>query len=226
MKPIKITGRNIMFSQPMGNEYDLNMGLIIGEKNNYLIDTGLGSGSVKPVLEFLGDQKKPVIVVNTHHHWDHIWGNCVFSDSLIVSHSSCRDLEDKYWNLMLRENPKHTDGDTVKCLPNLVFDTRLYFTEDGVSLFYTPGHSVDCISVYDEKDRVLYAGDNIGDTELEIVPYIDTDKETFIKLIEIYKSYDFEICVSGHNKPQKKDVIARMENNLDEAWQRQNASDK
>ena len=225
MKPVKLTGRNIMFSQPMGSEYDLNMGLILGEKNNYLIDTGLGSDSVKPVLEFLGEQKKPVIVVNTHHHWDHIWGNCVFRDSFIVSHASCLELEDKYWDLMIDENKESIEGDAQKCLPNLVFDKHIYFAQDGIDIFYTPGHTVDCISVYDERDRVLYAGDNIGDTEKDIVPYIDTDKETFIKLIDIYKSYDFELCVSGHNKPQKKDIVARMQGELDAAWDRQNSKE-
>ena len=78
MKPIKISNRNIMFTQPMEKTYDLNLGLILGAKYNYIIDTGLGSGSVAPILEYIGSDTKPIIVVNTHYHWDHVWGNWVF----------------------------------------------------------------------------------------------------------------------------------------------------
>jgi glyoxylase-like metal-dependent hydrolase (beta-lactamase superfamily II) len=72
MKPIKISGRNVLFTEPMGKTYDLNVGLIIGKQYNYIIDTGLGSGSIAPIVEYLDSDRKPIIVVNTHAHWDHI----------------------------------------------------------------------------------------------------------------------------------------------------------
>ena len=103
----------------------------------------------------------------------------------------------------------------------MVFDKSLYFPDDCISIFHTPGHSPDCISIYDAVDKILYAGDNIGDTEDEIIPEIDTNLETFRCLIETYKQYDFECCISGHNKPQKKAVLARMESALQDAWKKQ-----
>jgi len=206
----------------MGTEYDLNLGLILGEKHNYIIDTGLGSGSVATVLEYIGDDAKPLIVVNTHCHWDHIWGNWVFINSLLVSHALCRELEDTHWDEALAENLESVDGEVHKCLPNLVFEGSLYLPDDGIRIFHTPGHSADCISVFDEVDKVLYAGDNIGDTEDNIVPWIDTDPETFKRLIESYRQYDFEYCVSGHNKPQKKQVLDRMASGLADSWKKQN----
>jgi len=221
MKPTKITERNIMFSQPMGDEYDLNIGLILGERHNYIIDTGLGSGSVAPILEYIGSDTKPMIVVNTHCHWDHIWGNWVFEKSLIISHKLCRELEDKHWDDGIRENSNSVDGEIHKCLPNMVFEGSLHFPDDGICIFHTPGHSADCISVYDAKDKVLYAGDNIGDTEDNVIPWIDTDLETFRRLLDTYKKYDFEHCISGHNKPQRKTVLSRMESTLEEAWKKQ-----
>lgn len=223
MKPIKITDRNIIFTQPMTKDYDLNLGLVLGVTHNFVIDTGLGSGSVTPILDHIGNDGKPLIIVNTHFHWDHVWGNWVFADCPIISHSTCRGLEDKYWDESLRENSGYIDGEVYKCLPNMVFDTCLYFPDDRISIVYTPGHSEDCISVYDAVDKVLYAGDNIGDTEDNIVPWIDTDITTFQNLIETYKRYDFDICISGHNKPQDKSIIARMESSLADAWRKQEA---
>lgn len=210
-----------MFTQKMGELYDLNLGLIFGGKHNFVIDTGLGSGSVAPVIERLKVNKKPVIVVNTHCHWDHIWGNWMFENHTILAHIKCRALEDKHWDGAFAEFGKDADGEVRKCLPNLVFENELYFPDDGVRVFFTPGHSPDGISVYDEVEKVLYAGDNIGDTEEVIVPHIDTDKETFKEVIEIYKKYDFEICISGHNRPQGKDVIRRMEDALEDCWKKQ-----
>ena len=226
MKPIKITNRNIMFTQPMGQTYDLNMGLILGTKHNFVIDTGLGSGSVAPVLEYIGDDKKPIVVVNTHCHWDHIWGNWVFANSLIISHKLCRQLEDKHWDEAIETLSDRIDGEARKCLPNMTFEGSLHFPDDGISMFHTPGHSPDSISIYDAVDKVLYAGDEIGDTDEEIVPWIDTDIQTMQRTIDIFKTIDFDICISGHNKPQTKAVLARMEAALPEVWRKQNEEKK
>jgi len=221
MKPVKITDRNVMFTEPMGECYDLNLGLILGTRYNYVIDTGLGSGSVAPVLEYIGKDDKPIVVINTHCHWDHIWGNWVFEKSQIIAHTTCRELEDKYWDDVVREYAGSVDGEVRKCLPNMVFEGELWFPDDGISIFHTPGHSADSISVYDQIDKVLYAGDNIGDTEDNVIPWIDTDLETFQSLLETYQKYDFEVCISGHNKPQPKAVLKRMEASLVEAWKKQ-----
>ena len=222
MTPTKITPRNKMFSRPMTKDYDLIIGLILAKHNNYIIDTGAGSGDVAPVLEYLHNDK-PTIVINTHCHWDHIFGNHVFATSPIIAHTSCRDMiptgED--WNKALQELSGKLVGDVRFCPPNLTFTDKLHFPDDGIIIFHTPGHSQDCISVYDAIDKVLYAGDNIGDTEDEIVPWIDTSLQTFRQMIETYKTYDFDICICGHNKPQTKAVLARMENALPAAWAKQ-----
>ena len=221
MKPIKITDRNIMFTEPMGSVYSLNLGLILGNRYNFLIDTGLGSGSVAPILDFLEGNDKPIVVVNTHHHWDHVWGNWVFSNSLIIAHTLCRELEDKYWDLMIEENSSSIDGKVERCLPNLLIKDYISYPDEDIEIFFTPGHSADGISVYDRRDKVLYAGDNIGDTDDVIVPYIDTDIEVFRKTIEEYTKYDFEICISGHNHPKGKNITELMKADLEKCWANQ-----
>ena len=210
-----------MFTQPMGEHYDLNIGLILGNKHNFIIDTGLGSGSVKPIIEYIGSDNKPIIVVNTHCHWDHIWGNFMFENNLIIGHPLCRELQDKHWDDEVKKNESSIDGKVRKCLVNTTFEGTLHFPEDEITIFTSIGHSGDDISVFDSVEKVLYAGDNIGDTEKEIVPWISTDLETFQNLIDLYKKYDFEYCIAGHNKPQTKEVLARMEAALPEAWAKQ-----
>ena len=51
--------------------------LIDGPEKALLVDTGGGIGDVKALVKHLvGD--KPVYVVNTHEHWDHVQGNYQF----------------------------------------------------------------------------------------------------------------------------------------------------
>jgi len=216
MKTTKISNRTIMFTEKMawdGTLLDLNLALILGARHNYIIDTGLGCGSVAPIINYIKSNKKSTIVVNTHHDFDHVWGNCAFENSFIISHKTCLDFLEAKWDESFKAHSCLANGAVHKCLPNLAFDKSLSF-DDGVEIFHTPGHTAGCISVYDAVDKVLHAGDNIGDSNEEIVPYINTDRDTFKQLIETYRRYDFEICLSGHNSPQPKSVLDKMQSQL------------
>lgn len=59
----------------------VNSFLVVGSERAVLIDSGLGIGLVRPVVEALTD--RPVSVVNTHYHWDHVGGNEEFEESAI-----------------------------------------------------------------------------------------------------------------------------------------------
>ena len=215
-KPIKISGRNVMFADDTNwDEYDLNMGLILGKKHNFVVDTGVGFGSVAPILEYLKNDTKPIIVVNTHADWDHVWGNHAFESGLIVAHRICFDMLEKHWDAEVVRNAGKNDGEVRKCLPNLVFDSELYFPEDNVKIFYTPGHTPCSISVYDAVDKVMYVGDNFGDTADEVLPVINTDTTIMMATIQAYKAHDVAIFVCGHNKPQRTEFLQKMERELD-----------
>jgi glyoxylase-like metal-dependent hydrolase (beta-lactamase superfamily II) len=213
MKIEKISKRNIIFSYELP-EWNLNLHLILGKRYNYIIDTGLGSESVAPIKEYLGSSQKPIIVINTHYDWDHVWGNHCFNECSIISHSLCRGLLEESWSTMLKKYEQYIRGDVKRCLPNLVFDSSLYFPDDGIKIFHTPGHSIDSISVFDEQDKVLNAGDNIGDTMQEIVPTLYYEKDVYIKSVQKYKELDVSACVSGHNDVLGKDVFDKIENIL------------
>jgi glyoxylase-like metal-dependent hydrolase (beta-lactamase superfamily II) len=59
----------------------VNCFLVAGRDRAALIDSGLGIGNVRSIVESLTDLD--VIVANTHHHWDHVGGNASFSDVAI-----------------------------------------------------------------------------------------------------------------------------------------------
>lgn len=69
MKIDKIKNRHVIFKFNIA-DWDLNIHLIMGNKNNYIIDSGLGSLSIKPVIDYIREDIKPIILINTHYHWE------------------------------------------------------------------------------------------------------------------------------------------------------------
>nr|MDP9472148.1 MBL fold metallo-hydrolase [Chloroflexota bacterium] len=55
--------------------------LVVGSERAILIDTGMGVGDIRTLVADLTD--RPVTVVNSHVHWDHIGGNGLFAEILI-----------------------------------------------------------------------------------------------------------------------------------------------
>ena len=217
MKITKITDRTTLFTVPESATSYVNLCLIMGKHHNFIIDTGVGESSVKAVLEYLGDSKKPIVAIITHADWDHILGNSALADCTIASHTLCRERIDKEWDTETQEriqkNREYIDPIVHKCLPNLVFDSILHFPEDGITLFHTPAHTQDGISIYDSVDKALHTGDNFGVFD-GVAYYWGEDLSDFERMIEAYKQYDFDICISSHSEPQTKDVIAFLEADL------------
>lgn len=207
MQVKKVKKRNILFSSSPAATWDLNMHLIMGDKNNYVVDTGLGPLSAAPIKEYIKHDSKPLIVINTHHHWDHVWGNSLFKGAVIVSHMFCREMIMAKWEEMRQKNSAYICGELEMYLPNLVFEKEIYFPEDKVRIIYTPGHTRDSISVLDEEEGVINAGDNIGDNMNEILPSLYGDLEDYRETLFKYSKMDFDTCISGHNQVLKKDVI-------------------
>lgn len=204
IRKIKSRGTLFTFDEP---GWGLNIYLIQGKNYNYLIDTGLGSLCTDPIKEYLKEKK--TIVINTHYHWDHIWGNGAFQEETIIAHKLCYDMIQDNWDEMLCKKGNYQMGEVYKRLPDLLFDNELYFKEDHIRLFYTPGHTIDSISVLDEEDKVLLASDNIGDDEEDILPNI-YNKEIYLNTIQKYKGLDFDFCLSGHNTVLRKDVFDKI----------------
>lgn len=58
----------------------LNIGLVVGTERALVIDTGEGPRQGHEILEAVREKTElPLVVVNTHAHYDHYFGNAVFS---------------------------------------------------------------------------------------------------------------------------------------------------
>ncbi len=75
------------FYEPRHYEQTL-VNLVIGEHTAALIDTGCGIGDLRRAVEEVTD--KPVIVINTHTHLDHLGSNRQFQDIAMLDHPAAR----------------------------------------------------------------------------------------------------------------------------------------
>jgi glyoxylase-like metal-dependent hydrolase (beta-lactamase superfamily II) len=91
LKVQRLSDRVLVLTEesPMKN----NIVALASEKGLVVIDTS-GSHATAAALreriaaEFGRDDF--AFTINTHHHWDHSWGNQVFADTVIVGHERCR----------------------------------------------------------------------------------------------------------------------------------------
>ncbi|MFJ9055852.1 MBL fold metallo-hydrolase [Streptomyces sp. NPDC102409] len=136
-----------------------------------LVDT-LGTPELcEQALELIADETagRPLLVINTHADWDHVWGNAaVEGRAPVIGHRSAtarvrsagaqdtlrtkRAADDRFAGVRL-------------IAPTVTFDTSL--TLDGgdltLELLHTPGHTPDHVAVWIPELRVCLAGDAAED---------------------------------------------------------------
>lgn len=61
------------------SDYDMNSGLVVGDERALLIDTGAGPDEARVLHAAVRELTDlPIVVVNTHAHFDHFFGNAYF----------------------------------------------------------------------------------------------------------------------------------------------------
>lgn len=72
--------------------FDLNIGLVIGTDGCLVIDTGMSHRQGRELVEAIRTvTPHPWMVLNTHAHFDHFFGNAVFRPAEIWAHARCAE---------------------------------------------------------------------------------------------------------------------------------------
>lgn len=158
------------------------------------------------------------LLVNTHAHGDHTFGNAIFQDAVIVASEGCRrsilaftaavpDIRtftmDGYdripeWGNIERIRP-----------PDLTFETRLSLWLDDIEAdlihFDAPAHTDHDAVVWLPQQRVLFAGDLIfnGGVPLAVAGSVAGAIQVLTKLAELQP----DVIVPGHGQPCSADAI-------------------
>ncbi|MDR2084300.1 MAG: MBL fold metallo-hydrolase [Bacteroidales bacterium] len=170
--------------------------IIFAPKHNFIIDTFCGKDYMTEIINDISNRNSNEnIIINTHFHWDHIWGNSAFEKSKIVAHKLCSELIEEKWDEMYEENKEYILGKLVKVLPNTTFENKLYFPEDNIIIFYSPGHTDDCISVFDTEEKILFAGDNLEKPQIFIE---SPNVNAYIESLKYYIKLNPKKIMAGH----------------------------
>lgn len=130
--------------------------LLIGEERAMLIDSFYGQGDLRAFVETITD--KPLIVANTHGHFDHTGGNA-FWEECWMSEPSTHDCKNAFGD----EMKKHMES-----MPHP--DYRCRVIEDG-EVIDLGGRQIKCIAIgahhpgsmafLDYNERQIFTGDEL-----------------------------------------------------------------
>lgn len=151
------------------------MYLVEGTESALLIDTGTGFDGLDTLVHSLTD--KPVQVVNTHGHVDHIGSNYLFDtvyfpemdEDTLNEHT---DLE--FRKVIIPGLLESIDSTEIQnAIQKLIFLPKkgeLHFIKEGhifdlgerqLETIWTPGHSTGSVCLLDKQNRQLFSGDTV-----------------------------------------------------------------
>jgi glyoxylase-like metal-dependent hydrolase (beta-lactamase superfamily II) len=215
-----------------GHIEDVKAYLVLGRDRSLLVDSTVGFGDIRAVIEDFTDG--PVTLVNTHGHLDHIGNNWRFDD--IWVHAA--DLERVRAGLsneqlarflkpeaFFREPPAGLDLDTF-CTPGVevsgtvdegdVFDLG----DRQLQVLHTPGHTPGCISLVDEASGSLICGDMVHKGAMfahYAGGYAHEYRDSVHRLAQLVP--DLQAVYPGHSVyPIEPATVTDVANAFDEIW--------
>lgn len=195
---------------PFDDPYYTNVYMIFGDEHVFILDTFLGNDSMKIVnrlIENEGCKGIPIVVFNSHADYDHYWGNGAFKDALIVGHERCYQRIISEGEASLVKYADHQRGKIELLPPTHTFQEILKFEDEEVTFFHTPGHTLDSSSCFDERDGILFVGDNIESP----IPYLNhANFDQYIQHLDSYLEISWKFLLTGHDPiMDKPDLIKR-----------------
>src|ERR1700734_3538593 len=81
------------YLQPDGSWYLNNTGFLVSPDGVISVDATATERRTRAYLDAIASvTDRPVrTLINTHHHGDHTFGNCLFTGATIVAHERCRE---------------------------------------------------------------------------------------------------------------------------------------
>jgi len=205
--------------QPDGSWCLSNSGIVAGANGTLVIDTMATERRARRLRALTQSVSRVAVcsrtttVLNTHHHGDHTFGNCVFAaDATIMAHELTRtNMADVGLGLQ-QIWPTAEWGDIEIVLPSVTYQRSHAFDHLGVRAradHLGPAHTPDDSVVFLPEQRVLYAGDIVmnGITPFCLMGSIAGS----LRAIQSLRGYDAAIVVPGHGDVGGPEILADAE---------------
>lgn len=174
--------------------------LLLGDEEALLIDTGCGEGNIREVAESITN--KPIHVINTHGHLDHIGGNFWWKE--------CYGMEG-FWEDYKESTTKEDADRFFKLLPE---GYECHYIKSGhlfdlgnrkVEVIQVGSHSRSTLMLLDHGERILFTGDELEAAQVlmvlnDTVP-LEKRVQKHIEVMEelMRRSDEYDIICPAHN---------------------------
>ena len=204
-----------------------NIWHVRGRDNDLLVDTGMGIASLKDEIEdLLG---KPVIVVATHSHLDHMGSLYEFDtrvahccEAEVLASPPQVSLHADDWPIDvindLRESGYALKSERmISALPRPGFDLHGFHTPGAIptwlvdegdtidlgnrhfEVMHLPGHSPGSIGLWEDSSGTLFSGDAIYDGPL-LDTMEDSNIEHYVKTMHRLRDLPVSVVHGGHDQ--------------------------
>ncbi|SEK75802.1 MBL fold metallo-hydrolase [Streptacidiphilus jiangxiensis] len=210
---VEIGDRVFAYVQPDGGWCVNNAGVLVDRDRAVVIDTAATEGRARMLRDAVDETARvpPRVLVNTHFHGDHTFGNALVagSDAVIVAHELAR-TEMAAADLGLTKLWPHVEwGGIEVVLPQLTFhDGLTLHLSDGRRaelLHVGPAHTTNDTVVWLPEERILFAGDVLmsGCTPFVLMGSVAGS----LRAMERLRALGPRLVVGGHGAPCGPEVI-------------------
>jgi glyoxylase-like metal-dependent hydrolase (beta-lactamase superfamily II) len=211
-----------------------NVGIVVGERQALVVDTGLGPGNGRRVLGKVGAlTDRPLVLTITHFHPEHGYGASVFAEAgatIVYNRSQHEELEAKgqpYLEMF------RTFGDAIAeqlegvelVEPDELYDGgRKSLDLGGVTvdlLHFGLAHTRGDQVVLLPERRVLFAGDLLENRIFPIFPWfppddVDVNGSGWIDVLGRLEEHEPAIVVPGHGEVTGPELIGQVRSYLED----------
>jgi len=179
-----------------------------------VIDANFPKEAADVIADIKKTTKTPIkYVLDTHHHGDHAYGNCVWAKEgaqIIASKPTARLLKTngpKQWEDAAKGRQDIKDNELKQ--PDITFDDKYELKDDTQHVvFYAFGHSHtagDAVA-YIPKLKILCTGDACVNGAFNYMGH--SNSASWIKCLDEMAKLDIDLVCPGHGKVSRKDLLA------------------
>ena len=209
----EVADRVFAYIQPDGSWFINNTGFVVGDQSVVSVDACSTERRTRAYLDRIATVTAvPVTtLINTHHHGDHTFGNCIFGNVTIIGHERCRE------EVIRGGLPGYGGffdpvdwGELTLAPPNVTLSDRLQIwsgdTPIEVSYVGQPAHTTNDCLVWLPMQEVLFCGDLLfnGGTPFLLMGSVTGAIEV---LTSVVAPIPARTIVPGHGSPCGRDLI-------------------
>ena len=154
------------YVQPDGTWWINNTGFLVDPGRVVSVDTCSTERRTRAYLQSIASVTSAPVstVVNTHHHGDHTFGNCLFPTATLVAHERAREEAIAFGAPRPLPYWDHTEWGNLRLDPPFLTFTDAITLHAGelrveVKHVGTPAHTTNDVLVWVPQRSVLYCGD-------------------------------------------------------------------